>query len=53
MPCKNIDICPEEGDEREFLFVIQAPANAGGLGYLRAYLHKPEWYCVLMVRSAR
>ena len=38
-PCKNIDVCPEEGDEREFLFGSQAPTDAGGLGGLCADMH--------------
>jgi hypothetical protein len=37
-PCKNVDICPEEGDEREFLFLPQIARDAGGLGGIRADL---------------
>jgi hypothetical protein len=37
-PCENIDICPEEGDEREFLFFPQIARDAGGLGGVRADL---------------
>jgi hypothetical protein len=35
---KHIGISPEEGDEREFLFVTQIPYDAGGLGGVRANL---------------
>jgi hypothetical protein len=31
MPGKHVYISPEEGDEREFLFAIQIPRDAGGL----------------------
>jgi hypothetical protein len=37
-PCENIDICPEEGDEREFLFLLQISHDAGGPGGVRADL---------------
>jgi hypothetical protein len=36
--CKNVDICPEEGDEREFLFLLQIARGAGGPGGVRADL---------------
>ena len=39
LPCKNIDVCPEEGDECEFLFGPQAPIDAGSLGGLGTDLH--------------
>src|SRR5581483_1622353 len=32
LPCKNVDICPEESDELEFLFGVEAPTDASGLG---------------------
>jgi hypothetical protein len=32
LPGKHINIVPEEGDEREFLFVAQVPRDAGSLG---------------------
>jgi hypothetical protein len=31
-PCEHVDICLEEGDEREFLFFLQITLNASGLG---------------------
>jgi hypothetical protein len=37
-PSENVDICPEEGDEREFLFLPQIARDAGGLGRIRADL---------------
>jgi hypothetical protein len=37
-PCENVDICPEEGDEREFLFLLQIASDAGGPGGVRANL---------------
>jgi hypothetical protein len=37
-PCKNVDICLEEGDEREFQFLLQIACDAGGLGRIRANL---------------
>jgi hypothetical protein len=36
--CENIDICPEEGDEREFLFLLQIAHDTCGLGGVRADL---------------
>jgi len=39
LPCKHVDIRPEESDEHEFLFGSQASAYAGDLGGLRADLH--------------
>jgi hypothetical protein len=38
LPGKHINIIPEQGDKREFLFVAQVPRNAGGLGSIRADL---------------
>jgi hypothetical protein len=35
---KHVDISSEEGDECKFLFVIQIPHDAGGLGGFRADL---------------
>jgi hypothetical protein len=37
-PCENVDICLEEGDEREFLFLLQIARDAGGLGGVRVDL---------------
>jgi hypothetical protein len=37
-PCENVDICSEEGDEHEFLFLLQIARYAGGLGRIRADL---------------
>jgi hypothetical protein len=37
-PGEHVNICPEEGDERAFLFLSQIPTNAGGLGGLRSNL---------------
>jgi hypothetical protein len=31
-PGEHVDICPEDGDERAFLFLSQIPPDAGGLG---------------------
>jgi hypothetical protein len=31
-PCEHVDICLEEGYEREFLFFLQITRNASGLG---------------------
>jgi hypothetical protein len=38
VPSKHVNICPEEGDEREFLFVAQISHDAGGLGGISAEL---------------
>jgi hypothetical protein len=35
-PCEYVDICLEEGDEREFLFLLQITRDASGLGGIRA-----------------
>src|SRR5438876_3375331 len=32
LPCKHISVCPEEGDEHEFLFGVKRPAHLHGLG---------------------
>src|SRR6266540_2262125 len=32
LPCKHISVCPEEGDEHEFLFRVERPAHLHGLG---------------------
>jgi hypothetical protein len=32
LPCEHVGICLEEGDEREFLFLLQITHNASGLG---------------------
>jgi hypothetical protein len=32
LPGKHVHINPEEGDEREFIFTVQIPHDAGGLG---------------------
>jgi hypothetical protein len=37
-PCENGDICPKEGNEREFLFFLQIARDAGGLGRICADL---------------
>jgi hypothetical protein len=37
-PSEHVDVCPEEGDERAFLFPSKVPADAGGLGGLRSDL---------------
>jgi hypothetical protein len=31
LPDKNVDISPDEGDEREFLFVVQVTQDMGSL----------------------
>jgi hypothetical protein len=41
LPCKHIDICLKEGDERDFLFITHIPRDAGGLGGIRANLNDP------------
>jgi hypothetical protein len=38
-PCEHVSICLEEGDECEFLFLLQITRNASGLGGIRA---KPD-----------
>jgi hypothetical protein len=35
---ENVDICPEEGNEREFLFLPRIAHDVGGLGGIRADL---------------
>jgi hypothetical protein len=35
-PCEHVGICLEEGDERDFLFLIQITRDASGLGGIRA-----------------
>jgi hypothetical protein len=37
-PCKYVDICLEEGDERDFLFLLQIAHDASGLGGIHADL---------------
>jgi hypothetical protein len=37
-PCEHVGICLEEGDEREFLFLLQIARDAGGLGGVHADL---------------
>src|SRR5207237_7622022 len=32
LPCKHISVCPEEGDEHEFLFGVERPTYLHGLG---------------------
>src|SRR5438132_1952960 len=32
LPCKHISVCPEEGDEHEFLFGVKQPAHLHSLG---------------------
>jgi hypothetical protein len=39
LPGKYVHISPEEGDEREFLFVVQIARDAGGLGSIRSDLN--------------
>jgi hypothetical protein len=39
LPGKHAHISLEEGGEREFLFVVQIPRDAGGLGSIRLDLH--------------
>ena len=36
LPCEHVGICLEEGDEREFLFLLQITRNASGLGGIHA-----------------
>jgi hypothetical protein len=36
LPCEHVGICLEEGDEREFLFLLQITRNTSGLGGIRA-----------------
>jgi hypothetical protein len=35
-PCEYVGICLEEGDERDFLFLLQIPRDASSLGGIRA-----------------
>jgi hypothetical protein len=35
-PCEHVGICLEEGDKREFLFLVQITRNASGLGGIRS-----------------
>jgi hypothetical protein len=39
LPGKHVHISPEEGDEREFLFVFRISHDAGGLGSIRPDLN--------------
>jgi hypothetical protein len=32
LPCKHVDVSPEKGDERAFLFVAQVTADPDDLG---------------------
>src|SRR6266542_2571754 len=34
LPCKYVRVCPEEGDEHEFLFGVERPTYLHGLGGL-------------------
>jgi hypothetical protein len=43
---EHVNICPEEGDERTFLFFSQIPTDAGGLGGLRSDLDGLHGYIV-------
>jgi hypothetical protein len=36
LPCEHVGICLKEGDEREFLFLVQITRNASGLGGIRS-----------------
>jgi hypothetical protein len=35
-PCEYVGICLEEGDERDFLFLLQIPRDASSLGGIHA-----------------
>jgi hypothetical protein len=35
-PCENVGICLEEGDERDFLFLLHIARDASGLGGIPA-----------------
>jgi hypothetical protein len=37
-PCEYVSICLEEGDERDFLFLLQITRDASGLGGIHADL---------------
>jgi hypothetical protein len=39
LPGKHVNISPEEGDEREFLFVVQVPHDTGSLGSINPDLN--------------
>jgi hypothetical protein len=39
LPGKHVHISPKEGDEREFLFVVQISRDAGGLGSIHPDLN--------------
>jgi hypothetical protein len=49
-PYENVDICPEEGDEREFLFLPQIARDAGGVGGVRADLDGLDGFVVCLGR---
>jgi hypothetical protein len=34
-PCEYVSICLEEGDQRDFLFLLQITRDASGLGGIR------------------
>ena len=36
VPCEYVGICLEEGDERDFLFLLHIARDASGLGGIRA-----------------
>jgi hypothetical protein len=39
LPGKHVNVSPEEDDEREFLFVVQVPRDASGLGSINPDLN--------------
>ena len=48
LPCEHVGICLEEGDEREYLFLVQITRNASGLG---AILSEPDGFDGDTIRS--
>ena len=51
LPGKHVHICPEKSDEHVFLFILQVPRDAGGLGGIRSDLHGLHGNIVRVGRS--
>src|SRR5881394_1857223 len=46
LPCKHISVCPEKGDEHEFLFGVERPAHLHGLGGVGIQENLLDWASV-------
>ena len=46
LPCKHISVCPEEGDEHEFLFGVKRSAHLHGLGRVGIQENPLDWASV-------